>query len=106
MCLTAEGGKVDWFFINFASKEYGWEFAANEDDTDYGKTTNFTIKFAAGETSKELVFLVKADDDFEADEQFTVDLTKTATGAVDEVNGSAIGTILNDDLPPVDPLPV
>ena len=57
-----------------------------------------TLSFSAGQISKTIAVTVRGDAVVEADESFTL-LLGTATGAT-IADGAAIGTILNDDLPP------
>jgi aryl-phospho-beta-D-glucosidase BglC (GH1 family) len=57
-----------------------------------------TLNFAAGETSKTIAVTLRGDTAIEADESFGLVLSR-ATGAT-LGDGSAIGTILNDDVPP------
>ncbi|MEI6162031.1 MAG: Calx-beta domain-containing protein, partial [Roseococcus sp.] len=57
-----------------------------------------TLSFAAGETSKTIAVAVLGDTVVEADESFSL-LLSTATGAT-IADGTGLGTILNDDVPP------
>ncbi|UPY36670.1 Calx-beta domain-containing protein [Sediminicoccus sp. KRV36] len=58
-----------------------------------------TLSFAAGETSKTIAVTINGDMDVEADETLTL-LLGTATGAT-VADGSGLGTIANDDVPPL-----
>ncbi|MBX9748047.1 MAG: cellulase family glycosylhydrolase [Roseococcus sp.] len=57
-----------------------------------------TLRFAAGETSKTIAVTVRGNTVVEADESFSL-LLGTATGAT-IADGTGLGTILNDDVPP------
>ena len=58
-----------------------------------------TLNFAAGEVSKTVAITVRGDTLVEADEAFSL-LLRTAQGAT-IADGTGLGTILNDDLPPM-----
>jgi hypothetical protein len=64
--------------------------------SDYG-STNGTLTFAPGETSKTIDVLVKGDTAIESDETLTVGLSNPVNSEV--TDGSATGTIKNDDKP-------
>jgi len=57
-----------------------------------------TLSFAAGETSKTIAVRVAGDAVVEADETFTLLLSRARGAGLSD--GSATGTILNDDIPP------
>lgn len=58
-----------------------------------------TITFAKGEETKPLVIPVQGDTDEEEDEEFTITLTPVKNVTISPTNGSATGTITNDDGP-------
>ncbi|MDA0586557.1 MAG: right-handed parallel beta-helix repeat-containing protein [Planctomycetota bacterium] len=64
-----------------------------------------TVTFNPGETSKIVTVLIIGDGAFEADEQFTMQLSNpTESGVADPtavLSGPGTGTILNDEAPPV-----
>ncbi|MEQ8956767.1 MAG: S8 family serine peptidase, partial [Coleofasciculus sp. C2-GNP5-27] len=68
---------------------------ANADDFG-GTFPSDTVTFADGETEKEITVEVTGDSQVEPDENFTLNLTNPSGGA-QITNGTATGTILNDD---------
>jgi hypothetical protein len=82
--------------------QYGTADGTATAGSDYTATSG-TLTFAAGETSKTISVAVKGDTVVEADEALALTLS-SATGAT-IADGSAIGTIGNDDVaaPPVLP---
>ncbi|MFK0735030.1 MAG: Calx-beta domain-containing protein, partial [Gloeotrichia echinulata HAB0833] len=77
--------------------------AINTDDTasdnDFKAKTE-TITFKQGETQKTFTVQTNQDDKYEKDELFTVALTNPTNGAIiSSTNGTAKGTINNDDIP-------
>ncbi|MEA5576821.1 Calx-beta domain-containing protein, partial [Anabaena sp. UHCC 0451] len=61
-----------------------------------------TLTFATGETEKTFTVVTTEDALFEGDETFTVALSNATAGAViSDTNGTAVGTITNDDPAPV-----
>ncbi|WYL92551.1 MAG: Calx-beta domain-containing protein [Gloeotrichia echinulata IR180] len=77
--------------------------AINTDDTasdnDFKAKTE-TITFKQGETQKTFTVETTQDDKYEKDELFTVALTNPTNGAIiSSTNGTAKGTINNDDIP-------
>ncbi len=78
--------------VNFATQN-GTALAGSDFTAARG-----TLNFAAGETSKTIAVAIRGDRAIEADESFGLVLSR-ATGAT-LGDGSAIGTILNDDAPP------
>jgi aryl-phospho-beta-D-glucosidase BglC (GH1 family) len=78
--------------VNFATQN-GTALAGSDFTAARG-----TLNFAAGETSKTIAVTIRGDRAIEADESFGLVLSR-ATGAT-LGDGSAIGTILNDDVPP------
>jgi Calx-beta domain len=65
---------------------------------DYG-TAGGTLTFAPGSTAQSITVFVNGDTTIEPDETFTVSLASPVNASV--ADGSAVGTILNDDYPPV-----
>lgn len=65
---------------------------------DYA-STNGTLTFAAGETSKTVSITVHGDDTDEADETFELDLSNASTAAV-IADAQGVGTITDDDAAP------
>jgi RTX toxins and related Ca2+-binding proteins len=75
--------------------------AANAADFG-GALPSGTVSFANGETSKTFSFTVSGDTAFEADETFQVALSQATNGnATIGTNGTAAGTITNNDAAPV-----
>ena len=64
---------------------------------DY-ETTSGTLDIAPGETSATVAVTIVADDVHEAEEMFSVELSGAMYSTIDD--GSAIGTITDDDPPP------
>ena len=62
--------------------------------SDY-TTASGTLTFAAGQPTRPITVAVSGDTDVEANETFTVDLSRAANASVSD--GQAIGTIANDD---------
>lgn len=54
-----------------------------------------TLRFAPGETSKQITITIKGDTKRESDEYFLVKLSKAVNGTI--ADGQGVGTILNDD---------
>lgn len=69
--------------------------AVKPDDFDGGVFPSGTVSFAAGETSKTITILVRADSAKEANENFRVTLSNAAGGTIG--TASADGQIANDD---------
>jgi uncharacterized protein len=78
--------------------------AGNADAADFaaGTLLSGTVNFADGETSKTITLNVAGDTLVEGDETFTV-LLSAPTGGAMIGDGTAIGTITNDDVAPVAP---
>lgn len=89
--LTRTGG-VAAFNVNYVTAD-GSAFAASDYESASG-----TISFGAGTTSATLSIVVYGDTSFEADETFAVNLLGATNGATIS-DASAVGTILNDDVP-------
>jgi Calx-beta domain len=70
--------------------------------TDYASSSG-TLTFAPGETSKTVGVLVNGDGTIEADETFGVALSAPVDATIGD--GTAKGTIVNDDNPPPPPPP-
>ncbi|HUQ33560.1 MAG TPA: Calx-beta domain-containing protein [Pyrinomonadaceae bacterium] len=64
-----------------------------------------TLIFAPGETSKSVTVHVKGDTDVEPDETFAVNLDAVVGNTATIKDGQGVGTIKNDDAPPVPPAP-
>jgi hypothetical protein len=69
---------------------------------DYGSTSG-TLSFAPGETVKTISVPVNGDGAIEADETLVVTLSAPVDGTIGD--GTATGTIVNDDTPPPPPPP-
>jgi hypothetical protein len=65
---------------------------------DYAPTTG-TLTFAPGETSKNVTVAVAGDTTFEGDETFNVTLSNLVNASAGDLTG--VGSITNDDAPPV-----
>ncbi len=74
--------------------------AGNADGSDVSGTLSGTVSFADGETSKTITVTVNGDLVEEPNETFTVTLANPQ-GGVTITDGSGLGTITNDDSPPV-----
>jgi uncharacterized protein len=85
-------GSVD-YQVNF-----GGPFPANAADFDAGSPLSGTVSFQPGEFAKTITIQVAGDVDPEADESFFVTLSNPVNGAI--ADGSALGTIVNDDAEP------
>lgn len=73
------------------------------DAADFGGTlSSGTVSFADGETSRTVVIAVSGDSDIETDETFEVQISSETPG-VQIADGIGVGTIQNDDFPPVGP---
>ncbi len=72
--------------------------AADATDLWNGTLPSGTLSFAAGETSKTITIQVAGDDLVESDETYSVVLSN-ASGSTIIGTSSAMGTILNDDVP-------
>ncbi|NIJ21092.1 hypothetical protein FHS95_002784 [Sphingomonas naasensis] len=81
------------------SADYAIQFdgGASADDLAAGTPLSGTISFAPGEYSKKIVIPVNGDTLGESNESLTIQLGN-ATGDVTIVDGTAKGTIVNDDL--------
>ena len=66
-------------------------------DSDYG-AVDTTLTFPAGETRKTIDVQTTRDEDYEADEDFTVRLSSPRGATIED--GTGDGTITNDDSPP------
>lgn len=73
--------------------------AADAGDFGTGLATSGTVNFAAGATTAEIRLPIRSDGSFEADESFTVTLS-SPTGGATIGDGTATGTITNDDAAP------
>jgi hypothetical protein len=65
-------------------------------DSDYVGTSG-TLTFAPGETEKQVLVTINGDTEAEGDERFSLRLSNAANTAI--VRGTALGIIVNDDLP-------
>jgi len=67
------------------------------DSSDFAPAQSFTgtVSFLSGETSATITLDVQGDPDAEGDDGFTVTLSNPSTGTI--ADGTAIGTIVNDD---------
>lgn len=62
---------------------------------DYISSSGLVV-FTPGQTSQLITVLINGDTEIESDETFTVELTNVINGTV--IDGSGLGTILNDDV--------
>src|SRR5207253_1620211 len=69
-------------------------------DGDYSATTG-TVTFAPGVTTQTVTVLVNGDTKFEANDTFSVALSAPSNATVSASQGTATGTIVNDDTAPV-----
>ncbi|HEX8216225.1 MAG TPA: Calx-beta domain-containing protein, partial [Allosphingosinicella sp.] len=79
--------------VNYAVTFPGGGFSA--DAGDFSGSTSGTVSFGAGETSKTITLDIVADANPEADEAFTITLSAPSAGSI--ADGTATGTIVNDD---------
>ncbi|TCS36271.1 Calx-beta domain-containing protein [Paucimonas lemoignei] len=105
----AEGGDGDVTNLTFTVTRTGntalaatvdWSAAGVDiDAADFvgGVIPSGSLSFASGELSKTITIAVKGDIAVEGDESFSVNLSNASIGA-DIVVGSAIGTIVSDDV--------
>jgi uncharacterized protein len=77
---------------------FGGSFPANSADFDGSSPLSGTVSFQPGEVAKTITIQVAGDVDPEADESFFVTLLNPVNGAI--ADGSALGTIVNDDATP------
>jgi alpha-tubulin suppressor-like RCC1 family protein len=71
-----------------------------------GRFPSGTVRFLAGQSARTITVRVAGDTTFEADETFTVSLSDPAGASIDPAFTSAIGTIRNDDAPPLPELTI
>src|SRR5439155_135922 len=69
-------------------------------DSDYTAASG-TVTFNPGQTSKTITVNVNGDSKFESDETFTVGLSSPSNATISGTQGTATGTIDNDDTQPV-----
>jgi ELWxxDGT repeat protein len=79
---------------------------ADADDFLNGLFPSGTVRFLAGQSARNITVLVAGDTAFEPDETFTVSLSDPAGASIDPAFSSAIGTIRNDDAPPLPTLAI
>lgn len=95
---TASQVTVDY---SFAGDTYS---PVNAADFEAGLPQSGSLTFAAGETSKDIVFFIAEDDAIEGNERGRLTLSNAAVasgaGSVTIARSSAIGVIYNDDFPP------
>ncbi|PZU07238.1 Calx-beta domain-containing protein [Sphingomonas sp.] len=94
--VTRTGGNGGAATISYAVAGSGTN-PADADDFG-GALPSGTITFADGETSRTITIPVSADSAFEKDETYTLTLTGTTAGTIDQA--TAVGTIENDDPTP------
>ncbi|HEV2044015.1 MAG TPA: Calx-beta domain-containing protein, partial [Sphingomicrobium sp.] len=92
--VTRSGGSDGAVSVNY-SLQHGTTNTA-----DFISTAGGTVSFADGETSKIITIDVAGDLVVEPSETFTVVLD-TPTGGATITDGSGLGTITSDDLPPI-----
>lgn len=84
--------------LNYSVSGYGSN-PASSSDFEGSVFPSGNVYFAAGQTTTSFPVVVKADTEIEEDEEFVVTITNTTPNVV--INTStAIGTIVNDDVPP------
>jgi hypothetical protein len=89
------GASTADYTVTFA----GGGFSASADDFATPAQLTGTVQFAPGESSKTIPLDLVTDGNPEADEGFTVTLSNPSSGTT-IADGSALGTIVNDDGPP------
>jgi len=92
----AGGATVDYTIAN-GTAEAGSDFTA---------VGTPTLAFVEGETSMTVDVIIAGDTDIEMDETLTINLSNPTGTDVTIAEGSATGTILNDDFPPQGPAEV
>ena len=101
----AEGGNVSFTVTKTGtgSVSLNWTASIGESDTtaiaDLGTTTSGTVEFAASDTTKTFTVAAAQDTMDEDNETFTVTLSATA-GIPNVTDGTATGTITDDDQVP------
>lgn len=84
------------------SVEVAFESGASDvDDFDGGLPGVETVTFSAGETARQVTLLVAGDETVEPDETFTLTLRNAVAATVSASQGTANGTIFNDDSGPL-----
>jgi ELWxxDGT repeat protein len=71
-----------------------------------GRFPSGTVRFLAGKSARNITVRVAGDTTFEADETFTVSLSDPAGASINPAFSTAIGTIRNDDAPPLPELAI
>ena len=85
--------------VNYAFSEYvGTEIPATEDADFAFASDERSLEFVAGDTEKEIIVNVVADDTIELTEAFSISLTIVGNSRID-VPHTGIGTIMTDDEP-------
>ncbi|WP_316932991.1 Calx-beta domain-containing protein, partial [Alistipes sp. ZOR0009] len=102
---VAEGGKLQ-FVVSLSAasgkavtvKASSADGSATTADNDYTSVSNLAVTFAPGEVSKVVEVPTTADTKFESDETISLELTDATNATI--ADGSATGTITNDDTKP------
>ncbi|WP_197057322.1 Ig-like domain-containing protein, partial [Alistipes sp. ZOR0009] len=102
---VAEGGKLQ-FVVSLSAasgkavtvKASTADGSATTADNDYTSVSNLAVTFAPGEVSKVVEVPTMADTKFESDETIALELTDATNATI--ADGSATGTITNDDATP------
>ena len=68
---------------------------------DYAAIPLTTLSFAAGEASRTIAVTINGDTTIEGNETFSVNLSNATGPGASIVDGTGVGTILDDDSPPV-----
>ena len=96
--VARQGGSAGAVSAQYAVSFPGGDLSA--DAADFASALTGMVSFADGETEKTITLQIQGDTDFEPDEGFTVTLS-APTGGATIGDGTAAGTIINDDTAPV-----
>ena len=96
--VTRSGSSAGAVTANYAVSFGNGPFEANAADFVAGQTFTGMVSFADGQTSRTIILNVQGDLNPEGDDNFTVTLSNVVGGTI--ADGSATGTIVNDDGPP------
>ncbi len=97
--ISRSGGDDGTVSVTYTVNLPGGAGNADSSDLEAGQTLTDTLTFLDGETSKQITINVQGDVNLEPDETFTVTLSSPVSATI--TDGTGIGTITNDDSPPV-----
>lgn len=96
--VTRNGSAAGFTSVDWTLASPGGPFGATIADFAPGQPLTGTVTFAPGETSRTITIDIQGDLTAEGDDGFTIQLGNAVNGAI--LDGSALGTIVNDDGPP------